>query len=240
MAIRFSRESAEGGKGKRHITLTTSPSGLVGLVTVLLLCFVWVFVFGLLVGRGYQPEETLPELKHIMPAPPSARKDAGASAPPKAAGPTSQTAAQSGTDASGIIKPEELTYYEQLKAREIPRKPVPSRPAPAAQRTDTPETTRQASAPQTSVAPDKERYDYVYQVASFRDRPSADSLRTTIESAGLTSRVESGEASGSTWYRVMVLFRGTPEATRNMKETLARLGINKPLMKSKTAVPGTL
>lgn len=232
MGISFSKEKEAGESGKRKIIITASPAACSGLAVVSLLCFVWVFVFGLIVGRGYQPEEALPKLKQIMPAP---RPEAAASSASAVA--TSEETKPS----QQVIKPEDLAFYDQLKKDPAPArasKPAPAKPVASAAQAKpvaTPAKVESPVAPPKSEAKqDSIRYSYVYQAAASKDRDAAENLKSRIESSGLQSRIESVTTSGATWHRVLVLFRGTPEDTNTMKDTLQNLGINKLLLKEKT------
>jgi len=236
MGISFSKEKEAGATGKRKITITASPAACTGLAVVSLLCFVWVFVFGLIVGRGYQPEEAVPELKQFMPAP-----RLNASGQPNAAGLQETPVAQQ------VIKPEELAFFDQLKkdpapaARTVKQSPAPSRPAaPVVKATPKPvvepaKPAVQTVATETAADTGKgEVYNYVYQVAASQDLDAAVRLKARIEASGLKSRIESAKSNGATWHRVQVLFRGTPEDTRDLKSTLQTMGISKPMLKEKT------
>lgn len=227
MGIHFSRDKEAGESGKRKVVITASPGACAGLGVVMLLCFVWVFVFGLIVGRGYQPEEVVPELKQFMP---SAQKNAAAPEPTR----TTDATTDKNSAEPSVIKPEDLNFYEQLKKE-------PAAPITAARATD---KGRSTTAPAASAAKPaasstdetQQRFDYLYQVAASKDKTAAESLAARIESNGLRTRVESVLSGGQTWYRILVLFRGTPEDTRGMKDILKRLGIDKPLLKEKNAV----
>ena len=81
--------------GSRKFTFEISMSGVisVGIVVVLGMC--WVFILGILVGRGYRPEAAVPQIAQMMP---TAEADKPADAGPAAA-PTA-------------LKPEELQFME--------------------------------------------------------------------------------------------------------------------------------
>lgn len=228
MGIRFSRDKEAGETGRRQIHVTASPAACIGLVVVMLLCFVWVFVFGLIVGRGYQPEEAVPELRQFMPS--ANRTDA------RNATGTSPTAEPVPHEAK-VIKAEDLTFYDRLKKDPAPASaPVPSSPAatrpPSAK---SPVTTPEApSLVERTNSSNGAVFNYVYQVAASKDKAAAEALAQRIMDKGLRTRIESAQSSGTTWYRIQVLFRGTPEDTREMKEILQQLGIARPLLKSKT------
>lgn len=230
MGIRFTRDKEAGETGKRQIVMTASPAAYSGLAIVSLLCIIWVFVFGLIVGRGYQPEEIVPELKQFMPVAKNASDF------------SNQTSAQTSDLAEAtprnIIKAEELNFYEQLKKAPLPHTPNKPKATPVAIK-PAPIIAPPASPPVKKAAPAEtpkgnvQAYDYVYQVASSQDPKSAELLKIKIEAKGLRTRIERATSGGATWYRVMVLFKGTPEDTRQFKDSLLELGIAKPLLKEK-------
>ena len=78
-------------------------------------------------------------------------------------------------------------------------------------------------------------YDYIYEVASFRQPKKAEARRAKRVASGLRTAMEAGEAKGATWHRVQVLHHGTPASTAGMKEVLAKQGLGKPLLKKKKA-----
>jgi cell division protein FtsN len=87
----------------KRFKLELSMSGLIGLSSVTLLGLIWVFIFGVLVGRGYQPERAVPKLAQIMPSPtPSVPQ------PQVAENKEEKTSKE-------VLKPEELQFYDKLK-----------------------------------------------------------------------------------------------------------------------------
>lgn len=97
MKFEISKDEYKSG-GPRRYRLELSLTGMLGLGTVFLLGLVWVFIFGVLVGRGYQPEKAVPELAKIMPDAPAKKK----------------------ADAE-VIQPEQLTFLNKLR-EEPPRR----------------------------------------------------------------------------------------------------------------------
>ena len=102
MKLELKRDGASSGSKRFKYELTLG--GLIGMGTVVVLGLIWVFIFGVLVGRGYQPERTMPELARIMPTPnPSASQ---------------QQVADKKDDKqqkSEVLKPEELLFFDKLK-----------------------------------------------------------------------------------------------------------------------------
>lgn len=215
----------------RTYNFSFSFGGLAALLTAFTLALTLFFVLGVLVGRGHRPEAVLPPVERMMP------KEAA----PKPVG--------------EVLKPEELGYAEQLGKKQDP--PAPSRPidkverkAPEkAEKKDDkkpeakPADKKQAEKPadkakkdERPADPDKQRYDYAYQAASFPDMGQAKDFLKKVKAAGLKADIESGSTGGKPWHRVVVFFQGTPTDTRGLKDKLAGMGAQKLVMRSKTPV----
>ena len=115
-----SRSSGGGDAGgekklsNRKYTISLSFSGLITSGIITIIAIGWIFAFGVIVGRGYNPEKKMPELARLLPPP------EGQDAP---------------KEAKGILKPEELTFMTDLKqtqpaANAAPNKPQPLSPWP--------------------------------------------------------------------------------------------------------------
>lgn len=219
ISITKDTKNDEGG-GKRRLTITLSTSAFIGVITVALLGFVWVFIFGLMIGRGYQPEESVPKLKQMMPA-----QSTNNASPEK----TQQS--KSSPEKERVLQAEELNFFEQLK-----KKPAPVQKAKRPPKKNGHSLPQDASTVEKGPKTDGAVYDYTYQVAAFRDMPSAEILHDKIRQKGYRASIASGTANGATWYRILVQFRGTAPAAVSLKEALRNLGIQKPFRKSKILV----
>lgn len=213
---------------KKTWTFKLTVPGLVCSVGVAGLALTLFFILGLLVGRGYRVEENVPRIAAMMPDAPDAVETAhGEKALP---------------DVPEVLKPEELSYPDTLSKAPAKSKPEPKpqpKPeqkaetkAPAKKEKAEPEAAEQKTAPK----PGEKIYAYIYQAASFRDETMATDFAGKLSGAGLKTEVQSGETSNGTWYRVLVHHTGTPESTGTMKDTLARFGVKRPLMKQKKPV----
>jgi hypothetical protein len=121
-------------EGPRKFTFEFTAPGLVSVVVVTVFGLLWVFILGVLVGRGYKPENAVPELAQIMPAP-------------------SQSSQPEQKEPPTVLKPEELQFMESLQGkksadtvtvdstRKSPDKPAETKPAPAVIATSTLEKT---------------------------------------------------------------------------------------------------
>ena len=217
------------------------------------LTLTWVFIFGVMLGRGHKPEDQVPKLARIMPSALSSRNSTMAPPPP-----------------SEVLRPDELKYQDSLKGRTVasalpktaePPKPKPAEPPkpkkpetkPAApsgkEQPAKPAAKELPKAQASSAKPDAKsadklaaakaesatagRFDYVYQVAAFKDAGPAEAMRGKLQTAGLKPRVEKSQEGATTWYRIMVPFRGKPEDTRSLRATLAQQGIPRVILQSK-------
>lgn len=96
--------SRETKNGPRKFSIEMTMSGVVSLAVVVLLGMCWVFILGILLGRGYRPEKAVPQLEHMLPTTePSQLPDETPNAEPK------------------VLKPEDLTFmdHDQPKDGEV-------------------------------------------------------------------------------------------------------------------------
>lgn len=219
--------------------------GLGGGLTAALTVF---FVLGILIGRGYQPEAEVPELARIMPAPPA--PGSVVQEEPKVLKPEELHYMEQLTQSSTAKAPK----AEKPKAEEKPKPEAAKAPEakPESAKTKAEEKTKAIEAVraeekakteaaakaepkpvEAKVVNGEQVFDYVYQAAAFRARGHADDLRRRVESTGLKAAVESATENGTTWHRVVVLYRGTPSSTDAMREKLYSIGLGRPIMKSK-------
>lgn len=215
MAAKNTRNNGE-KEGRFGVTL--SGRGLAAVIVLFVICLVWTFVLGVLVGRGYKPEEAVPKLAELMP---EAHQNATAPAPGD----------------SGVLKPEELEFFDELqkKTEATAEKTVQSK-APSSPEPPPAETAKQESPQQP--APKAESGDsgvfmYLYQTAAFRKPDQARNFRAKIEALGYSAAIETVTYGGNTWHRVLVNFKGTPEDTRKLKQDLGKIGVEKPLLRGK-------
>lgn len=216
--------------GNKSYDFSLSLPGMISAVGAGVLALTFFFVMGILIGRGYRPETDVPPLGELMPT-----KEHGVLAEEQ--------------DKPEVLKAEELDFSERLKAdphKIMDEQPVEAKkpePKPEPKPEVKPETVKPAdSGPEkaevfepTPAKPGEPVYDYVYQVASFKQASMAEALSAKLVASGLRTAIEAGEAKGATWHRVQVLHHGTPASTAEMKAVLAKHGIGKPLLRKKAA-----
>ncbi len=202
-------------------TISLSFAGLITSFIILIIAVGWIFAFGVIIGRGYNPEKELPELAKLLPPQP---EDAQKKEDP-------------------ILKPEELTFMADLKqqtrhAGQAVTAPMESaKPAPTPAPSSATEKTN-ISDEKAKTTSDITRADYVFQAVAYKKRMQADQLREKMEGEGLRTRmtIEKDHQGHPKWYRVQVLLRGTEATAAEAKEIMASMGINDPQLISKKPV----
>jgi cell division septation protein DedD len=213
---------------RQAFTFQLSLVSLLGICLVALIGAGWIFAFGVIIGRGFDPDQKMPGFGRL--APPSAEAPA--------------------LEPGGIIRPEDLTFHENLKTPPTlsteqpvasPAKPEvrpaepkkPDKPAPQAQ--------VQIQRPTASVAPGaagaagappgavvlEPRYDFVLQVIAYKKADQAEAFRDKLENAGLRTRLqtEKDQRGNPRIYRVQVLLKGTEADAEQVRTVLARYGV---------------
>ena len=208
----------------RTVTITLTLPKAVFSVLFFLFLLVWAFIFGVMLGRGHNPEEIVPELAKVMPSP----------AP--------QVEAPHDESMNNVLRPQDLKYHDSLKGKDAATPPKaapaprsePPKPAPA------PKPVPQAQAPKpapqnvpVSLDGDQTVYNYIYQVAASTNKAAADGMQKKLEAGGLSAKVSQNESNGVTWYRILVSFKGKPDDTRTLRAKLAQHGISTIILRGK-------
>lgn len=202
-------------------TFTLSLSGMITACGTAAVALTLFFILGLLVGRGYRPEQSVPQLADIMPE------------------------KHGTTKVPSVLKAEELTYPETLAKAPLQvgqKEEEPPAQKAVQQKKTPPQKTKAKKGEQPKKTEPKKKlqqqkvYDYTYQAASFRKEDMAQALHKKLAGAGLNPAIESATTGKGMWFRVVIKHRGTPDSTATMKATLAKFGITRPLMKRKKLV----
>lgn len=205
-----------------------STAGLVSLGLFSLMVLVWIFIFGVLVGRGYRPEVLIPQLSRVLP---EAKTQGEPPTPP----PSDETRP------SDVLTAEELDFHETLQS--TPPAPSPGRtessPSTTAQKsprstvTTPAETPRVPAETQTSSESAGPRFRFVYQVGSFKSPAQARVNQDLLRSRGLDASISQATVQGASWHRIEVAFSGTESEARAFRERLRSLGISEAFLRSK-------
>ena len=204
-----------------------------------LFLLVWVFIFGIMLGRGHNPEDLVPDLAKVMPTPI----------------PQTETATTGIMDT--VLQPQELKYHETLKAKDPPPpspatltqsdptpqnqpqqtrteapKPTSSPATPTADKT-APQRTAQVASNKDKSDQDKTVYNYIYQVAAFNNVASANTLQKRLQDGGFSAQIAQNMFNGTTWYRILVSFKGTQDDLRTLRTKLSTFGIPNVILRGK-------
>jgi len=184
-------------------------SRLINKSLIVLVAMAWAFILGVLVGKGYKPENAVPEIARIMP-------DTQEVQPEK----------------NVVLKAEELDYYDRLKKTKPHPRPqtkpqtkprqAPAKKAVPQVQTQSPQNNEKNKSPQ--------RFAYIYQTAAFRSEAVALRFQQQIIRLGIPAFIED---TPSGWHRVNVRFKGTPSETGKLKQRLKSLGVNRVILRSK-------
>ena len=228
-------------KGGFSFTLPPLAAGAVCIV--MLACIGWAFFMGYMVGHGQNPGEEMRELTGIgrpdretlaeMDKAMAGSEDAGLrdKLADLSRQPVGGAPAAANASAAPAAAPAAKSPYPFNKPSDNGLAAWGNAPKGAAQPAS--EKTAAPAKPQaaTNGAP---LYDFVFQVAAFRNVDDADRLRQRLEGQGLRTR---GQTSGKLTL-VMVHMRGTDLDAANLKEELQRMRLGSPLQKSKKRVGG--
>ena len=228
-------------KGGFSFTLPPLAAGTVCIV--MLACIGWAFFMGYMVGHGQNPGEEMRELTGIgrpdretlaeMDKAMAGSEDAGLrdKLADLSRQPVGGAPAAANASAAPAAAPVAKSPYPFNKPSDNGLAAWGNAPKGAAQPAS--EKTAAPAKPQaaTNGAP---LYDFVFQVAAFRNVDDADRLRQRLEGQGLRTR---GQKSGKLTL-VMVHMRGTDLDAANLKEELQRMRLGSPLQKSKKRVGG--
>jgi cell division protein FtsN len=228
MAPRYPGQPASEQDGvslfRQPVTINLTLISLIGIGMVALIALSWAFAFGVIIGRGLEPEESVPILGRLTP---------------QSASPSEEP----------IIKPEDLTFLSDLKSQPTLSTETPSPSLPRTGLTPTPDAPERppaqtqatqgvqslpAAAP-TEKSPDpvdKKTYNFLFQVIAYKRAEQAEDFREKLEEAGLRTRlrIEKNRQGAPRIYQVQVLFKGTEEGAEQVKSILAAHGVKQPVI----------
>ncbi|MFP4110013.1 MAG: SPOR domain-containing protein [Desulfonatronovibrio sp.] len=204
MATKNKKKSTQKSTGKFKIELGFTKTLSLGAFVVL--AMVWAFILGVFVGRGYNPEDVVPEISRVMP-------DAGQSiSVPK------------------VLRPEELEFFDRLKSS--PEQPQAGSQKQTLARTklqpdiETP--------PKKPLDPaEVETFVYSYQVGSFQTIEKATKTQEQLARDGFSASIAQAFVNNEPWYRVIVEFESTDQNSEKMIQKLEDHGISQPLLRGR-------
>lgn len=86
--------------------------------------------------------------------------------------------------------------------------------------------------------PDSEQsiYDFIIQVATFKDLDAVDKIRAELEGHELRTRMTKWKGEKNTFYSVFVVFRGTETKAQDLNKIFKKLRLGQAIQKEKTLV----
>lgn len=248
--LRKIRQRIAPAEPKSGFSFTLPPLAAGGVCIVMLACIGWAFFVGYMVGHGQNPGEEMRELTGIgrpdretlaeMDKAMAGSEDASLRDKLADLGQQSVGGAPAAPDGDAAAAPAAPAATAAPAVKNSHPFNTPSDKGLAAWG-NAPKGTAQ-SASEKTAAPARPQaaasalplYDFVFQVAAFRNVDDADRLRQRLEGQGLRTR---GQKSGKLTL-VMVHMRGTDLDAANLKEELQRMRLGSPLQKSKKQVGG--
>ena len=232
-------------KKKGSFSFQLGLSGFMTLAVLVIIGMAWSFILGVIVGRGYQPEEMAMDVaRQVLPEdfPLLTEKN------------------------EEVLKGEELEFFEKLRQGPSsvapapappakpktppkpetppkPPKPQAEKPAPQVEKTaQQKESTIQAALKSAAVAagrsvdqaPKADVFVFNYQIAALASMEQARTFIKRHNRSGLKTSVVTAAHEGKTWYRVYVHHQGTVDSAVALKEQLKAKGIGNMLLRSRT------
>jgi hypothetical protein len=209
MAAKNQKNKAGKSTGKFKLELSLSKTLSLGAFVVL--AMIWSFILGIFVGRGYNPEDVIPDLARIIP-------DSGQE-----------------IKAPGVLRPEDLDFFDRLRSGPDPQRPSPPvrerQTAPAKPETQVRIEPNPPAAP--APVPEAETFIYSYQVGSFQTMDRAVDFQKKLGNAGFSASIADAFVNNEPWYRVIVEFESSEQGSASYMDRLESHGIKQPVLRSK-------
>lgn len=226
-------------KDKDKLSFQLGLSGFLSLAVLVVIGMAWSFILGVIVGRGYQPEQMAMEMaQKVLPEdfPLLTEKN------------------------EEVLKGEELEFFDKLKQGPSSVPPVPAvqskapqpkpqvaeAPKPAEAQTPKPQQSALDAAlqsaavaagqsPPQEVKEDKDEvFVFNYQVAALASMEQAQTFLKKLDPGKFKTSVVTATHEGKTWYRIYVHHQGTVDSALALKEQLKGSGIGGVLLRSRT------
>jgi cell division septation protein DedD len=211
--------SSKGNKGKYHLEMSSLSLFFWGFCLCFLLA--WVFVLGVLVGRGFLPSavSTISDLKAQI------SRLQGIVPQGKTSGPDTQK----------IEQDPKLAFYEKLssKKEEVkkkgPKEEKAAKPENSVKKTAEPKE-KPAQANVKSIEKSSEEaggVQYTVQLASLEDKEKAEGMVSRLKTGGFDAYFYEVKIKGKTFYRIRSgKFKSKEEAGIHAKKVADKAGIN--------------
>jgi hypothetical protein len=209
MAAKNQKRTGKKPTGKFRIELSFYKALSLGAFVVL--AMIWSFILGVFVGRGYNPEDVIPDIARIIP-------DSGQE-----------------MKAPGVLRLEDLDFFDRLRSTPAVQRPsAPVREKQAALTQPEPAIRVQPDPPSASApVPAAETFIYSYQVGSFQTMDRAIDFQKRLGSEGFSASIADAFINNEPWYRVIVEFESSEQGSARFMDKLESHGIKQPLLRGK-------
>ena len=229
---------------KKKFTVTLGFSLIMTSLTVLIGCVLIAFVTGVIVGRDAIKINDIQEERYAQQEE-NVKKEVVSqndNAKQKIETSTKTNTSQS-KEENTIMSPEDLKYAQDLRAKPInssqnvalknktqssKEEIVPKNSS----KNKSIQAKNQQNVVQKKVINQNLLYDFIFQVASFKDEATVDKLREKLEGKGLRTRMK----KHGNYYQVLVLLRGNINQANALQEQMIELKLGKPIQQQKKIV----
>jgi cell division septation protein DedD len=235
--------SAKGNKGKYHLEMSSLSLFFWGFCLCFLLA--WVFVLGVLVGRGFLPSAvtTISDLKaqisglqgivpHGKTSPPDTQK---IEKDPKLAFYEKLSSKKEEVKKKGPNEEKAAKHENSAKATAGPKEEKPAKPENSVRGTAEPkmQTAQPTAKPVEKSLGDAGTTQYTVQLASLEDKGKAEGMVSRLKTSGFDAYFYEVKIKGKTFYRIRSgKFKTKEEAGIHARKVADRAGINGIVSKS--------
>ena len=229
---------AQPQKPPRVVTIRLRLPVFITVLVLFLAGLTWIFFLGVLAGRGYHTEEQIGALAVFLPAQQVAESTGSMNPTP----PESGEGGASGLDAlfeggqgSALLEGEDLDFKGSLRG---PVDGGGDTGGAGGQVSVTPISPPADGGEVLVASPSEPLYEYVYQVSALNQQHQAQALKQRLTDAGIAAQIELHKTQTSTWYRVLVSFRGKNSELPAFINRLEQLNLKQPLLRKKQVISG--
>jgi hypothetical protein len=234
-------------KRPRIVTIHLRLPVFITALALFLVGLAWVFFLGVLAGRDYHTEEQIGALAVFMPSRQVAEATGSMNVDGRQNGQGGGDDADNldalfeGNQGAGLLRGEDLDFKGSLRGPTEGTPMAGNRTASASQVDVSPITISPGGTAGGEVivaTPSEPLYEYMYQVSALNQQHQAQVLKQRLTDAGITAQIELHKTETSTWYRVLVSFRGKNSELPAFINRLEQLNLKQPLLRKKQAISG--
>lgn len=191
--------------------ITLSPSVCITAFVTLLITVAFIFLFGLIIGKGMIPVTIQEKPEKLQPQ---------------------MQLSESQQTPHDVLPKEELQFMTALKVETPKESEVDTQT-----RTNEQNLSDAIGERHDEIIPSSRNFDFNIRVAAFRNGDQADTLREKLEGAGYrTRRIVEKDSKGKNWYFVHVLLRGSEVRLKQAQEEFKKFAIRDSIIKEQKEV----